>query len=71
MGHTITKTLAVTSADGTTAEATDQEGTTLTFPSEIAEEGDTVVLTATVTDPKGMPKTAGLEGVERTSLTEE
>lgn len=34
------------------------------------EVGDQVAITATVLNPKGMPKVAGLEDVERQSLTD-
>lgn len=38
-------------------------------PALVPEVGDEIVVSATVLAPNGMPKTAGLESVERTSLT--
>jgi hypothetical protein len=36
---------------------------------EVPEVGDTIVATLSVLQPNGMPKTSGLEGIERQSVT--
>lgn len=68
---TISQTLIVYSAEGNVVQARSEDGTvTLTFVNDEAVVGDRVEITATTTNADGTLKTAGLEGITRTSLTE-